>query len=193
MRILKAALLLSAFALPHAAPAATTLIDVVDAKGYDAPQRSPLNSIIRQQIAPGAWIRAIDYSVTITAKDVSLSGPVAWFGSSDDYYAQFRPDGDVWEEGTKTYTGKINLSGIGSDFRLGADGLLILQIGDTDVQYFNTDDVQYSTTWNGWFKVDYDSVAAVPEPATWTMALLGFGLLGATLRTRGTRLTMRNA
>lgn len=33
---------------------------------------------------------------------------------------------------------------------------------------------------------DSAAIAAVPEPATWAMMLVGFGLLGATMRRRGT-------
>lgn len=37
--------------------------------------------------------------------------------------------------------------------------------------------------WSGTVRVTY-GYAAVPEPATWAMLLLGFGLVGSALRTR---------
>jgi hypothetical protein len=41
---------------------------------------------------------------------------------------------------------------------------------------------------NGGLFIDNISVAAVPEPATWAMMLLGFGLIGAGMRRRKTNL-----
>jgi len=35
--------------------------------------------------------------------------------------------------------------------------------------------------------LDNVAIAAVPEPATWTMAIMGFGLVGASLRRRPSR------
>jgi hypothetical protein len=43
--------------------------------------------------------------------------------------------------------------------------------------------VTFSSTGNS-FEVDNLAIAAVPEPATWAMMLIGFGLIGATARYR---------
>lgn len=46
----------------------------------------------------------------------------------------------------------------------------------TDANYWHLDDISVTGTGG--------SVGAVPEPATWAMMFLGFGLIGATLRSR---------
>jgi hypothetical protein len=44
------------------------------------------------------------------------------------------------------------------------------------------------TTWQG--TVNFSAMNAVPEPATWGLMLLGFGLMGASMRRRRTRVAL---
>lgn len=70
--------------------------------------------------------------------------------------------------------------------------------------YGDAGEVFNSITWTGWFdsdlnsntnplaaaefadirQIDLSTIAAVPEPATWAMMILGFGLIGGTMRRR---------
>ncbi len=49
---------------------------------------------------------------------------------------------------------------------------------------------QFGGTTRAPVTVTLDSVAAIPEPATWAMMLLGFGLIGYSLRARKPRVTV---
>lgn len=180
----KAALAISALTLAPAAQAATALINVDNAHGYSSPDYSPDNTIITQYLDPYAWIKKITYDVTVDTP-IILAGTAVWFGTTSDSYVQFLPDPKNENSGRATYSGTIDLQDLGVDFRLDDDGLLKLQFADYYAPYYNTADTTYSSKWNGWFNVEYDSPSAVPEPATWMMMLFGFGLLGAVVRRGG--------
>lgn len=55
----------------------------------------------------------------------------------------------------------------------------------------NIGGLRFSSTQNAFETDNFAITAAVPEPGTWALMLLGFGAIGASLRSRRTRDTMR--
>ena len=68
---------------------------------------------------------------------------------------------------------------IGLDFFVEDDGIVRMEFIDT----WNTEGTP-NGTWNGQFVFTYDGAPAVPEPATWALMIVGFGAIGASLRSR---------
>ena len=67
------------------------------------------------------------------------------------------------------------------DFDLGSGGNLFLD-ADKNVGVTNTRIYAYGYDFNQGLVTGFNDVAAVPEPATWAMMIVGFGLVGAAMR-----------
>ena len=71
----------------------------------------------------------------------------------------------------------------------------------TSAQYFRFDGTPFSTaasSFNGGRIIELDAIAgtiaaAVPEPASWAMMIVGFGMIGAGMRYRQRRTVLRYA
>jgi hypothetical protein len=102
-------------------------------------------------------------SLTTAGVEYTFSGPSSWFGADNTIMPGV--------------TGLFSLDGTSADF---ANGESI------NFYAFNRGDT-VSTGSTDAFTVTLDSFAAagaVPEPATWAMLILGFGLVGGALRRR---------
>lgn len=70
-------------------------------------------------------------------------------------------------------------------FNVGAPNTLLFQGNDTSEGiYGNVLDVAINASWGYAATLTYDLNGAVPEPATWGMMILGFGIMGAAMRRR---------
>lgn len=90
-------------------------------------------------------------------------------------YTGFTPTASASETLTGDLSAFIGGGNLSFDFGV-VDSSLDLAVGEANTtrsQAFNTD-----------ISFIYNSVAAVPEPATWGMMIMGFGLSGAALRRR---------
>lgn len=175
---------LSTAALPVSqAEAATLVVDVAGAQSF-APFGDAQNSVQIFNIGAASRVTGLAYAVTITAFDPSyLSETSVGLTSSDGGAGlTLTPGGNDRNPGTASYTGSADLVVLGLDFMVGADGILRLE-------YFeDLDDVSVSpdARWTaGTLTLTYDeATGAVPEPATWAMMLVGFGLIGGGARYR---------
>ncbi|WP_445191669.1 Npun_F0296 family exosortase-dependent surface protein [Sphingomonas sp. Tas61C01] len=82
---------------------------------------------------------------------------------------------DIVIPGSASFTNPAN----GNQSAPATNGLFTVFGGEGE--FFKS--VTFSSTGNS-FEVDNLAIAAVPEPATWAMMLIGFGLIGATARYR---------
>ena len=96
--------------------------------------------------------------------------------------------------GTLTTVGSLGVPvGPRTSFDIGFDGIAYLL--DTDRLYTVNLDTGLATftgnTSNALFGITALDVGAVPEPATWAMMILGFGLVGGAMRRRKTAHTVK--
>lgn len=138
------------------------------------------NTVLYADVAPFAQIVAISWNVEITSHDPSwlsevsfaatdlglAGGVVVTLGEGDDF------------SGTKQYTGRFDLLASGQSFQVGDDGVVRVEF----FEYFNDLEVGPDSSWN--YGTLTFEVAAVPEPGTGLMALLGAGALVALHRRR---------
>ena len=119
----------------------------------------------------GYWLSALD------------SGNVVTFYKNGAEVGQLTP-GEVTSEvsGNPAYYGNPNANFLGQD---GGEPFVFVNFYDTTGAF---DQVSFTETSGGGYESDNHTVgfytAAVPEPATWTMLLVGFGALGFALRDR---------
>ena len=187
MKSLSIAAAIAAAAVPAAsANAATLIINVAGAQSFGA-RGSAGNQVATYLLGAGAHITSISYNVTIEAFSPS------WLSEAGIAFTDSTPitDGVLLNpgiaddiSGTRTYSDTANLVALGLDFFLKADGLLRTEFYED----FNDSAVNPDAIWrSGTITITYDAAsAAVPEPATWAMMMLGFGLLGAGMRRRTT-------
>lgn len=165
------------------ASAATLIVDVTNAIGT-LPFGGTGNTRQAFTIGAGARVTAIAYDVTLTANSPSYlsEASVALYQTGfPDTGIEFNPGGADDLSGTATYSGAVDLTTLGLDFAVGGDGILRLEYFDLLADGGLPDSI-----WNsGTITVTYDAVAAaVPEPATWGMMVIGLGIVGGTMRRR---------
>jgi hypothetical protein len=160
------------------AQAETALINVVGAFSYDV-EGSASNTRMSVSLAPGAHVTAVGWAVSLTANSPGwlTEMKVSLLDSTGTVGINLTPGYADNFSGTASYSsgGAVDLTGGGSDFYVGANGLL-------NVQYFEdyNDLTGADGTWNsGLLTVEY-SVSSVPEPASWALwsggLLIGLGL-----------------
>lgn len=176
---------LSAFALllsPCTAHAATTVIPLDRAPALGAAGTDG-NTVIVKDIGAWAHITSIGYALTIEAVDPGyVLDQHVWFGTGDEVLAKFTPAGHMDEPGTAQINGIADLVAMDLDFFLNESGQLRVELVDS----FNTEKTPLGF-WSGTLSIvtaDGAGDAAVPEPATWAMLIVGFGAIGASLRRR---------
>jgi hypothetical protein len=160
------------------AQAETALINVAGAFSYDV-EGSASNTRMSVSLAPGAHVTAVGWAVSLTANSPGwlTEMKVSLLDSTGTVGINLTPGYADNFSGTASYSsgGAVDLTGGGSDFYVGANGLL-------NVQYFEdyNDLTGADGTWNsGLLTVEY-SVSSVPEPASWALwsggLLIGLGL-----------------
>jgi len=172
-------------ALPAAeANAAVLVVNVAGAQGFGA-LGTAANTVRTYNVGAGSTITGISYNVNITARGGSYLSEAALLFSGSNANGDgvaFTPGFEDANPGTATYTGSADLVDLGLSFVVGADGLLRLEYYETF-----TDGLLPDSIWNsGTLTFTYTPTAtgAVPEPATWAMMLMGFGMAGYGLRRR---------
>lgn len=174
--------------LPAQAQAATLIVDVAGSQAV-AGFRAGGNTVRTFDIGAGSRVTSIAYVVTITANVPSYlsEATVALTGSAAGSAGVFLSPGAADDaSGTGDYAGTVDLSDAGLDFTVGTDGLLRFEYFDSFIDGASPDSV-----WNrGTLTVTYDGIAApsaVPEPTTWAMLTLGFGIVGGAMRRARTK------
>lgn len=132
-----------------------------------------------------ARVTRLSWDITITAYEKS------WLDEMEvTLYAGNRVDGYTFTpstyqgSGTKHYSGSLDLEALGLGFNLAADGALLLEFVDLYQDYpSGYADGQWDS---GSLTVGYVT-AAVPEPSSYAMLLLGLFAIGAVARRRHQR------
>lgn len=143
---------------------------------------SPNNAVFELNVGAGAWITGIGWDVGITAYDPSwLSEMQVAFEDSSQSSGVYLTVGvgDTFS-GTASYSsgGIVDLIGLGLDFHVGADGKLRLEF----FEGFDDFPGEADGMWDrGTLSIQ---VAAVPEPSTYALMLLGMAGVAAVARRR---------
>lgn len=154
------------------ASAAIVVVDVTGVQSINA-QGEAGNVVKLVDIGANAVLTSLDWTVTLNAfAPSSLSEMQISFGSSSGLdLIDFSPDAFDGFSSAGSYSGSLDLTGLG--VAAGADGKLRIEFSESHKDFaFNVAEGQWL---NGNLSF---GVAAVPEPATVTLALLGLGLVG---------------
>lgn len=163
---------------------ASTIVDV-DVAGIPSMDGngSPNNVVLNLDLGAGAWVTGIGWDVGITAYDPSwLSEMMVAFEDSSQSTGVYLTvgAGDNFS-GSSSYSsgGIVDLIGLGLDFHVGADGKLRMEF----FEGFNDFPDAADGVWDrGTISIQ---VAAIPEPGTYALMLLG--LAGITFVARRRR------
>lgn len=170
-----------AIALPTAASAATLVVDVTGTESYAA-FGSPSNTVRTYDIGANSRITGVSYNVTITAFSPSwLSEARLAFTNTNLDGVFLTPGFQDTDSGTMTYVSSADLVELDLDFAVASDGILRLEYYESF-----TDGLSPDAVWDsGTITFTYEALAeGVPEPSTWAMLILGFGVVGGSLRSR---------
>jgi hypothetical protein len=167
----------AAFVLASAAAQATPIVvDVSGAQSVNL-QGEAGNTVWLVNVGANAVLNSLDWSVSLSAfAPSSLSDMQVSFGNSSGLdVLTFSPDAFDGLSGAGSYTGSLNLAGLG--VAAGADGLLRIEFSEAYKDFaLNVAEGQWLSG-----NLTFD-VSAVPEPASAVLALLGLGLVGASAR-----------
>jgi PEP-CTERM motif len=175
----------AAYAVTIAGPAnaGMAVIDVTGILSNGAPLDSA-NEVRTTNIGAFSRVVSVAFDVTIQANSPSWLGEtgVAFSRPGGLYEFVLFPGLGSQASGNVSYVGSQSLVAAGSDFQVGANGLLQLEFIET----FNDSGLNPDAIWqSGTLTVNYEpGVAGVPEPGTWAMLLAGFGLAGTVARRR---------
>lgn len=163
-----------------ASQAAPVVVDVSGAQSVNL-QGEAGNTVWFVNIGAGAVLNALDWSVLLSAfAPSSLSEMQVSFGSSSGLdLITFAPDAIDGFSGAGSYTGSLNLSALGISAE--ADGLLRIEFSEAFKDFGLGQAEGQWLSGNLTFDV---SAAAVPEPASAALMLLGLGLVAASRRQR---------
>lgn len=175
------AMMMAALAMaPAAADAATFSIDL-DAVAYGV-EGTAGNTVVTRDLGANAHITQVAYAFTLTADGESwLSDQLLRLGTSAEYFADFTPGFEMHNNGTESFSGSADLVAMGLDFFTDDDGIFRMEFIDN----YNTAGTPGARWSPSSFTISYDvAAAAVPEPATWAMMGIGFGMIGGAARYR---------
>lgn len=160
------------------AQAAPVTVDVTGAQSINL-QGETGNTVWLIDIGANSVLNALNWAVTLNAFSPSLLSEMqVSFGSSSGVEAiTFAPDAFDGFSGAGSYSGSLDLTGFG--IAAGADGLLRLEFSEAYKDFAAGVAEGQWTAGNLSFDV---TAAAVPEPASLALVLLGLGLVGAQAR-----------
>ena len=151
------------------------------------------NTIVEIDLGSRAHLNTMAWDVTLTANQGSMLNEAFMQLSDSQQWNQLYflpslladPNGG-YHAGTEHYSGSVDFRGLDTDaeqgdysFSVGADGILRLEFAENIDSLPGADAVWNSAT----FTFGY-TVAAVPEPSTYGMMLLGLAAIGAVARRR---------
>jgi hypothetical protein len=145
---------------------------------------SPLNEVRFIDIGPFSEVIGRGYDVTLFAQTPSLLTDFNVYASDSagqrGIFIFFTSD-VVPGVGTYSSNGILPLEQF--SFSVGADGLLRLEFFELFSDFPGEADGVYREGQLR-FQIRPGSAPVIPEPATWAMMILGFGLVGASMRRR---------
>ncbi|PTT81784.1 PEP-CTERM sorting domain-containing protein [Pelomonas sp. HMWF004] len=161
-----------------AAQATPVTIDVSGAQSLNL-QGEAGNTVWLIDIGANAVLNALDWAVTLKAFAPSLLSEMQLsFGNSTGAdVITFAPDAFDGFSSAGSYTGSLDLTGLG--LAAGADGLLRIEFSEAYKDFANGVAEGQWTAGRLTFDV---TTAAVPEPASLALVLLGLGLVGTQAR-----------
>jgi len=170
----------AAAVLPASAQAATLVVDVAGIE-TGALLGDASNTVLRYNLGTGAIVTGIAWDMTITAFSPSWLSEVtiAFTDATGGAGVYFTPGVGQSNAGTSSFSGSTDLVSQGLSFRLSSDVLRIEfaetydDVGISPDAIFNSGTVTLTYT---------PGVAPIPEPASWALMIVGFGLTGGMLR-----------
>jgi hypothetical protein len=187
MRIWKSLILLAA-AMAGSAPAgAAEVVNLaIDRINSDGISGGPENVVRDFTIGAGARITGVGWDVQMTAFAPSKLSEAALeiIGTNGEGF-YISPGFSDPIAGTRTYTSFTDIEELGLGFNIGADGILRMRFFEWVDQAGLSPDAIWES---GSVYVVYEpaNAAAVPEPASWAMMILGIGATGVAMRRRRT-------
>jgi len=155
------------------AQAAPVVVDVSGAQSINL-QGEAGNTVWLIDIGANAVLNSLAWTLDLDAfAPSSLAEMQVSFGNSSGLdVVTFAPGGADFISGTGSYTGSLDLTGLG--LGAGADGKLRIEFSE------GFKDFALNVTEGQWVSgnLSFD-VSTVPEPATEALVLLGLGLIGA--------------
>lgn len=155
------------------------------------------NTVVDVNLGALAHLNTLSWDVNLTAYQGSLlNAAYMAFGDSHSYNQLYflpsllaDPEGG-YHAGTESYTGSVDLRAVDEpglgvidlSFSVLKDGILHLEFASNMDELPGADAVWNSATLTFGY-----SIAAVPEPSTYAMLLLGIGAIGVTARRRRER------
>lgn len=172
-------------AVTHA-QAAPIVVDVGGAKSVNLLGESG-NTVWLVDVGANAVLNSLSWAVDLEAYAPSLLSEmqVSVGGSSGLDLVSFAPGDGDFASGAGSYSGSLDLSGLG--LAVGADGLLRLEFSDAYKDFATG--VAEGQWLGGTLSFDVGAASAVPEPASAALVLLGLAVMAT--RRSSTRATRR--